>query len=93
VTSARRIIRHVEVSFEELFPMPRGFMWQWVSLGNGRGLTLAVPCVADEFIADDDVYTIEPFNDGRSMIVGHPRAWAELGARNLADYHRPIGAP
>ena len=80
------------LAFEAAFPLPRGFMPLWIPIGGGIPVP-SIPCVADEFVEDAGVFSFEPFNDGRPMLVGHPRAWTSNGARNLAAAYRPEGLP
>lgn len=72
-------------------PAMPGFMPLW---GHVAGLAdpvpLNIPCIADEFIPDDDLYLVEP-HPGRVAVVAHPNHWGDCGARYFAAAFRPEG--
>lgn len=77
------------------FPLPAGFMplWVWVPKTGAHLAVPSIPCLVDDHAPDVGMFAIQPYNGGRSVVIGSPRAWALNGARNLAEAYRPESLP
>lgn len=74
-------------AFNTAAVMPRGFMSMLVFFG---ARIVNAPCLADEFVAPSlGACVVEPFGDGRPVVVAHPAHWAARGAEHIASAYRP----